>query len=199
MLTTQKKIKVPSHKILIPVAIAVFLLAAYLAFAYISKSVWPFGAVANELETKPTDTTNYRAPTEQEIMSGQDAKKNNAHQEGPTSSDGDKKTDNPTTKQTVSVGIAFAGYDRDEKAVDIRAFTPDIIEGSGTCSAVLTKGSLTVTESAKAFVDYSTSQCEPILIPKNRFPANGTWSLVVTYQSNTSAGTSPTMNIEVEQ
>jgi hypothetical protein len=145
-------------------------------------------------DTPDDSSINYEPPTKQEVDSSQDGKKNNDGQSTETPS----TSDPATNKRKVSVGIAFANYDPDEKAVDIRAFTPDAIEGDGKCTATLTQGSKTVTQSSEAFIDSSSSQCEPILIPASKFGSGGTWKLTVSYVSSKSAGTSPTMEVSLD-
>lgn len=134
---------------------------------------------------------NYNPPTEEEAEGSQDGKKNNT----PGKSESDNSSKN---KQSVLVGVAFAGYDTEEEAVDIRAFTPDVIEGDGICTATLTNGSLEVTKSEKAFIDSSSSQCRPILISRSDFSVAGTWKLVVTYNSSKNSGSSPPMDVEIQ-
>jgi len=164
----------------------------YLAYAYNTKNMWPFANNPTPTEeTESTDNVNYSPPTGQEVESGQDTKKDTYNQNT-------SKPDENTNKQTVSVGIAFADFDAEENAVDIRAFTPDIIEDDGTCTATLVQGDNTVSQSSKAFIDFSSSQCEPILIPTSRFPAKGIWKLTVSYNSSKNSGVSPTMDVEVK-
>ena len=198
MLTTQKQSKKPPYTLFALIGIVIILVVAYVGFAYTTKSAWPFVTTA-EPEAPSADTSiNYQPPTEQEVESSQDAKKNNAHQDADNQNDsGHTGEQNTVTKQSVSVGVAFASYDKDEKAVDVRAFTPDVIEGNGTCTATFTKDGKSVTRSSKAFIDYSTSQCEPILIPESEFTSTGTWRLTVSYSSTKHEGVSPVVMVDV--
>ena len=193
MHTTQKNRK-KSLTILISTAAVIVIAGGYFGYAYATKNVWPFQANSSTT-AKSTDGINYSPPTQQEIESSQDAKKNDAQQQSNSSTN----TTNTASKQTVSVSIAFAGYDSNEKAVDVRAFTPDVIEGDGTCTATFTQGSKTVSQSSEAFIDSSSSQCEPILIPESKFDTKGTWKLSVLYVSSKSTGVSSPMNVEVAQ
>lgn len=186
------KIQKKTKKSLKPVIISV------IAVLLIAGSVGAYFLVLKNNQ-EPTDTpddssVNYEPPTKQEVDSSQDGKKNNSGQseETPTSSPQENG------KRKVSVGIAFANYDPDEKAVDIRAFTPDTIEGDGKCTATLTQGSKTVTQSSEAFIDSSSSQCEPILISASKFGSGGTWKLSVSYTSSKSTGVSPAMEVSLD-
>lgn len=128
------------------------------------------------------------------------------NQEDPTySSDKNKdeqnQTDTPMTqtpdapKKDVTVGIAYAGPA--ENNIEARAFISGVIEGTGTCTATFTKGSERVTGASKAFIDATTSQCEPIVIAKSQFKQSGMWSVVVSYESPTSKGSSPALEVEL--
>jgi hypothetical protein len=186
----QKPLQKKSRALIYAILAILVLSLGYFGFAYATKSVWPF-AQQSQIDK---DGVNYSPPTEQEVEDSQNAKKDNSYQEEDTS-----KGVPSNQKKNVSVGIAFAGYDKDEKVIDVRAFTPNAIESDGTCTATFTQGTKTVSQSSKAFIDSSSSQCEPILIPENRFETKGTWKLVVTYVSSKSSGTSPSMNVEVSE
>ena len=183
--TTQKDSK-KLFAIILASAIAVSGLG-YLGYAYTTKNVWPFAAHA----TKTVDGINYSPSTEQEVRDSQDGKKNSENQ--------DESKTTPDSSTTVSVGIAYAGYSDSKDAIDIRAFTPNVVEGDGTCTATLTKDRQTITRTSKAFIDSSSSQCEPILINTSEFPAGGIWTLTVSYKSNTSNGASTPVEVEVSQ
>lgn len=181
-------------KIIVTTLIVAALLAiGWLIYAY-SYNHWPFPS------SKPVSTQeervegiNYNPPTEQELESSQNAKKNTEQSENNSTA-----TDSPNAKRKVSVGIAFADYDPDKKVVDIRAFTPDTIEGDGKCTARLTQESQTITQSSEAFIDSSSSQCNPILIPVSKFGLRGVWKLSVSYNSSKSIGISPVVDVRLD-
>lgn len=172
---------------------SVILVGLYVYIAH-HKSFWPFMNNNSSNSDLIIDGINYSPPTQQEEESSQYAKDNLLQQ--PASSADNGGTSNRNTKN-VSVGVAYAAYDKSKGAVDIRAFIPDVIEGSGVCTATLYLDGMTVTGESKAFIDSSSSQCEPILIKKTGFATTGTWSLVVSYLSPTSEGKSPAMEVEV--
>lgn len=181
--STQKK------KYIIVVAVLVIVLAiAGASYALISRNT----------PDSSTDTTNtpgsvnYNPPTDQETDSSQDGKKD--------STDGNKDDENsngdtPSQKKTAQVGIANT-Y-KTSNSLEIRAFTPSVVEGTGTCTATLIKGSLSVSKSAEAFIDASTSQCRVITIPLSEFGEKGAWTLTVTYSSPAYAGTSSTWDVQL--
>lgn len=183
------KVQKKHHEIVASVitSLVILLAAGYFTFAYFSKQYWPF----SQDTTVQTETSgiNYSPPTQQELGNNQDGKKNSAD---PDISDTHEKT-------PVVVDIAFAGKNDTNTALDIRAFTPDVIEGSGSCTATLTHESKVVSATSKAFIDARSSICEPIEIPLNKLTLSNTWSLIVTYKSPTRSGASTAVNIEVSQ
>jgi hypothetical protein len=189
---TQKVSK--KHLAIIIISVVAVLALGYFCYAYATKNAWPFKAQATDTTTRSEDGINYNPPTEQEVENSQEAKENNAQRSENGTENGEQSN---TSKAPVSVGIAYASYDKAKGAVDIRAFTPDVIEGTGICTATLTLNEITVIGKSKAFIDSSSSQCEPILIKRTDFPTTGKWSLVVSYDSPTSSGKSPAMEVEI--
>lgn len=182
--------KTNNQKIIISIIVVLLLLiGGWIVYAKMNNA-WPFPVNSTSTPSlQDGDSINYDPPTQEEIENSQNGK-NNSKQEG----DDNKK---PTSKRSVSVGIAFADYDAQEMAIDIRAFTPDVIESDGTCIATLIHGTQKVTQSSRAFIDSSSSQCEPILIPESNFSEKGTWKLTVSYGSSKSSGVSPSMDVRV--
>ena len=176
------RIKNKKNLLIFSLLTLVLLTAGYFTYAYTTKDLWPF--VQNS-STNTQDSINYNPPTEQEIESSQDGKKNSADGEHP--------------KDNISVDIAYAGSSDDSTYIDIRAFTTGVIEGSGTCTATLTLDSETVIASAKAFIDARSSICEPIEIPLEKFNKPGLWRLVVDYSSPSYSGASVPVEIEVNK
>lgn len=175
-------------KVLIVAAALLLLVGGYLAYAYTSKAAWPFNAsVSDTTQTQPDDSDiNYSPPTDQEKASSQDGKKNSEDPSQPTES-----------KTSVSVDISYAGSSDDSASIEIRAFTTDVIEGTGTCTATLTHNGKVVTATSKGFVDARSTICEPIEISQSKLEA-GTWKLVVTYTSPSDTGASSEIEVEVK-
>lgn len=140
------------------------------------------------------DGINYSPPSDLEVSSGQEAKRDNDRQQA-----GNGSIDQAIGRQEVAVGVAFADYDSAENAIDVRAFTPSVIENDGQCAATFTKDDFSVVQTSKAFVDFSSTQCEPILIGVSKFNIPGIWKLTVSYNSSKSTGVSPAMDIEINQ
>jgi len=171
--------------IIISVLALLALIAAGLALAY-NRHWWPFTQ-----ENYIIDGINYGPPTEEEIENSQDAKKKLLENEK-----SDDKSDDGTRRK-VNVGVSHSEVI--DGNVEIRAFISGVVEGTGTCTATLSQsGEPSVVRATKAFVDTSTSQCEPILIPVNEFSQSGGWTLVVSYKSPTSSGESEKIPVKIE-
>ena len=196
--STKRDHKKTTKTVVIILGVLLLIACGYFAIAYATKKVWPFIPA----HQSPSETSNDNnspsntSPSDEDNSSSQDAKKRNEEESKKTNTPStNTPSDQPSTstKRSVEVGVAYASAD--DGVVEIRAFTPSVIESTGTCTAILTQGSQKVTRTSKAFVDFSTSQCEPITIPVADFPHRGTWTLVVTYDSDKSNGTSAPQEI----
>ena len=174
------------------IATAVLLLAGATALAY-NQKWWPFTSPENYI----IDGINYGPPTEEEIENSQNAKKDIIEEdENNDSSENTSNNGGDFDLRKVNVGISHSEVFNGN--VEIRAFVSGVVEGTGTCTATLTQsGAQTVTESKKAFIDSTTSQCEPILIPVSEFNVSGDWTLIVNYKSPTSYGESEKIIVNI--
>lgn len=112
------------------VVLTILALLAYLAYSYHSRSVWPFQQT-NQTDTssknRDVNQVDYGPPSQEEISQSQTGKQNTTNQDSSTKNNA---TPSPSTaKKTVEVGVSFA--DVVDTSVEIRAFTPTIIEGGG--------------------------------------------------------------------
>lgn len=176
--------------ILIATILAVVLLSGAATLAYTQKW-WPFAEPNNHV----IDGINYGPPTDEEIENSQNAKKDILDEDEKTNANNSSNNDTSNLKK-VSIGVSHA--DVYNNNVEVRAFIDGVVEGTGTCTATLTQsGAQSVTKSSKAFIDASTSQCQPILIPLSQFSQKGTWTLIVTYKSPTSTGESEKITVNI--
>lgn len=93
-----------------------------------------------------------------------------------------------TTPQTVTPVITSAGPE-DGKVV-VAAYIPGIFEEGGTCKLEATKDGLTVAATSEAFANVSTTNCAPFRLERSQFASSGTWSVRVSYQSESATGVS---------
>ena len=162
---------------------------SYLTYAK-SASVWPFATSVSPQDIESEDTINYSPPTEQEIEDSQNAKKR-----GDAENQTKESTDtSQSSKSTVPVAISSAEIINDN--LEVRAFTPRVIEGSGTCTATVSSGSKSVTAKSAAFVDVSSSICEPIFISVSKL-SSSMWQVVVDYSSPNAQGISQPVMVTI--
>lgn len=169
----------------------------YTLYAQTNK-LWPFHSNKTPLkEVAPeVNSVDYSGPTDEDTKHSQTAKESLLNEGGSEASEQQNNTEtNSASKKNVTVNISFADIFDDN--LEIRAFTPTVIEGNGTCTATVSKqGTQTITKTSKAFVDSSSSICQPIYIPKSQLPT-GAWNVSVTYKSPTHQGSSGQTPVEV--
>lgn len=178
--------------IIIASSVVISLVIGWGAFSYYKK-VWPFAAQESVTPTSAEgdDSINLDPPTQQEIEESQDAKKRVTQtDQNPNESIDAEQSE----KKSVGVGISFADVYKGN--LEIRAFTNGAIQGTGTCTATVTKGGQTITKSVKAFIDTSSTQCHPIYIPVEDLNA-GTWNVSVKFVSPDHEGVSETVEVSV--
>ncbi len=147
-------------------------------------NIKPGAEQSKNVDTRPTNSVDYSGPSKSDIDASQQGKEKGA---APPSA--------PADPGSVSVAVSFAGVSNG--SVEVRAFIPSIIEGSGQCTATLIKDGEKVEKSNTAFVDASSSQCNPIYIPLSDFPSKGVWSLVVSYKSPDAKGSSEKIEVNL--
>lgn len=185
-----------TKKILLVSLAAVLLVIAGLFYAfYPTKDTTP----DNESSEIAEDSEiNFDPPTEQEIKDSQNAKERIFEGDSTTDSDTGQSTgsnDTSIAKKPVTVGVSYAGVINNQ--LEIRAFTSSVISGTGECTAIISKsGSETITKVSPAFIDASSTICEPIYIPKSNLSA-GAWLVNVTFSSPTHEGKSGPIEVEV--
>lgn len=174
--------------------ILVILITAYLFLAH-NRALWPFmpSPVTSSLPSSPSllpakDDPNGTDPT---YSTAKDQSKSN-----PSSTSGTPDTQATNQKKTVGVAITYTGPGNDPSTIEVQAFVSGIIEGTGTCTASLTSGSVNITSSSPAFIDATTTQCEPMIISRAKL-SSGQWSVSVHYDSPTSTGTSQDKTITI--
>jgi len=131
-------------------------------------------------------------PTAAELQASADQKQNNI-----TEAQQQAQSTSPSgTQKQVSVLIVDASQYGSN--VEIRAYTPNVVETDGICSVTLTQaGKSSVFGSSKGLQNAQTTQCSTISIPVSSFSNKGTWVAVVTYSSASSIGSSQPTNVTI--
>lgn len=96
-------------------------------------------------------------------------------------------------KSSAEVAITSASIQGD--SLEVRAFAANVIEG-GSCTALVENGAKNISGTSDAFIDASTTPCEPIEIPLSKLGA-GTWSVTVIYESKNHKGVSTPTEVKL--
>lgn len=185
--------------LLISAAILLVGAAGYGVYAK-ANNLWPFTTTDtsdnSDSSVREPNSVDYEGPTKEDTNNSQNAKENLLEEDTDETTPNEGTPETPTQKKNAAVNISFA--DIYNNNLEIRAFTQSVIEGSGTCTATVSKsGSPTITKSSKAFIDSSSSICQPIYIPKSQL-SNGTWNVNVSYSSPQYKGSSGQIKVEVK-
>lgn len=141
---------------------------------------------------KGVNEINYDPPTKDEQAAGDEQKQANADKQAIIDS-------NQGKSQTAIVSITDASYyPHSGDVVEIRGFVSNIYEDGGVCTATLTSGTNTVTQTSAAFKDATTTLCGTIDIPRNKFVTGGDWQATLSYSSATVSGKSASHAVSVK-
>lgn len=182
------------------VVIALILTLGATAYWMNSNNIGPFSDSSKDSspEIRQANDVDYGPPSEGEVNNSQNAKNRILEediQDNDDSSLESKTPSNSAKKKLATISISYA--DIFENNLEIRAFTPSVIEGTGECTATVSKsGSTTITKKTPAFIDASSTICRPIYIPKSQL-STGVWTVNVNYSSPAYEGSSGPMKIEV--
>lgn len=128
------------------------------------------------------------------------------------SAEADATTPAPAAPSTLSVGetlptdpprstpaqvvLTFADWDPGAGAVVAGGYASPVVEDDGTCTLELTKGGESVTATAGAEADATTTSCDTLSVPGDQL-SPGTWRAVLRYESSAMSGTSDARKVEV--
>lgn len=101
-----------------------------------------------------------------------------------------------TALPAVPVLITYSGYVADEKAVQVGGNVTGVIESDGTCTLALTRSGRTVSASAPAEPDATTTDCTGLSVSGADLTP-GAWQAVLTYRSAAHTGTSAPVQVVV--
>lgn len=140
---------------------------------------------------KPNKPITYSGPSEQDKKDAEDNKKEVAAQQA-------IENQSSNTSQKKQVNPVITNARQSAQQITINAYISGVFEDGGTCTAVATKGSASVTRSSKAFADATTTSCAPIFVDRSAFPESGSWNVVVSYSSNTAEGKSQATPLAIQ-
>ena len=187
MAKKSKKLKFTRKSALISAVTVVVIVGLGLGWHYHnrpSQQVTAPPTATDKSDSKSAGTyVNLSPPTAADQQASTDAKNSAAQQSSspaPTGSDG---------KKQVTVSISSGNSN------PVHALVTGVFEDGGTCTATATSssGSSPVTNTSTGFGNSNYTTCPPITLSLG----SGTWSVVVTYSSSTSEGTSSATTIQV--
>ncbi len=133
--------------------------------------------------TVSSEGEQFPGPTEQELRDSEKHKEDLANNNQPPG--------NTNQKITVTPVITSANVN------EVRGYISGVVEDGGTCTATYTKGATSFARTSTGIINVSNTTCPAIKTSRSDFTSTGTWSVVLTYNSPSSQGTSQPVSIEV--
>jgi hypothetical protein len=96
----------------------------------------------------------------------------------------------------VAPRLTYFGWNADIGAVEAGGLVPSIVESGGRCTLTLTQGGSTAGATSEAVDNVTSTSCSEMVVPGDRL-SPGTWQAVLSYESDTAAGASEPVDIEV--
>lgn len=182
--------KNPKKKLLIITLLAVAALACTVAFLSM-RDGFDKGRSANEVDQSAG--INLDPPTDEEKQRADDNKRRIEERERAIE-DAQNNDDGP--RRTVTPAFSYLGQYGAQ--IEIGSYVSGIYEDGGTCTAKFSKDGESFSRSVQANKNVTSVDCSVIAVPVSDFPSKGIWSVVVSYDSLTAAGSSETRTFEVK-
>ena len=99
-------------------------------------------------------------------------------------------------RREATVQITYSGWNPGSSVVEIGGFVPQLVEEGGSCTLTLTQGAASASASREATPDVSTTACGELTVPGDQL-APGTWSAVLSYESDRSSGASEPVEVQI--
>jgi hypothetical protein len=179
-----KKIKMPNKKILI-LSFIVLAGIAFISFLYLSKSE------NSEKTTNPTssqEAINFNPATEEDKKRADDNKQQIVDKQNQTPPSGSEEL-------KASVFITYAG--QYGNAIEVGGYA-NVFEEGGNCTAIFTQAGNVVTKRVEAIRGAKSVDCPVISANIDEFPTKGTYSVMLSYASPKSSGSSEARLIEIK-
>lgn len=94
------------------------------------------------------------------------------------------------------VQITYYGWNPGSSVVEVGGFVPFLVEEGGTCTLTLTQDAATATATRAATPNVTSTACGELTVPGDQL-APGTWSAVLAYESDRSAGVTGAVEVQV--
>ena len=154
--------------------------------------VWDaFGSAAPTDDAKPT--TSRSTPTADPAPTATGS----AEPVPPSATAGPTPTPSSTgTLVSVTPFITADQWDAGAATLTVNSVVPGVIDASGTCTAVLSKGAASVSASHEAVSSASSMDCGSLVLQSPSI-TSGSWTLIVEYASPTAAGSSAPYEVDI--
>lgn len=96
---------------------------------------------------------------------------------------------------TVDVVTTYAGWNALSSALEAGAYAT-VVEADGVCTLTATQGPTVVSAQSAAVPDASTTSCGGLALGGDQL-SSGSWQVVVSYASPTSAGSAAPLTVEI--
>lgn len=100
----------------------------------------------------------------------------------------------PTTEDEVF--LTYSEWNATTGAIEVGGYLDGVVESDGTCTLTGTKDGTSAASTAPGISDATSTSCAGLSLPGDQL-SPGTWSVVLTYESGTSRGTSAPVEVEV--
>lgn len=96
----------------------------------------------------------------------------------------------------ATVQITYFGWNPGSGVVEVGGFVPSVVEEGGSCTLTLTQGAANASASREATANVTSTACGELVVPGDQL-APGTWSAVLSYESDGSSGASEPVEVQV--
>jgi hypothetical protein len=174
------------------------LIVAVITLLILLSGAYYFLVIRNNKSVDPpkpdsaTQELNLNPPTEAELNETEQFKQNLANN-SQSSSDSDKSSDG---LKPVTPVIGYL-QQSENKNIESNGYISGITEAGGTCTLILEKNGVKVTESRQAMMDAQGMICGHMVISRAKL-SEGEWKAHISYASSTSKGSSEERKIEVK-
>jgi hypothetical protein len=100
----------------------------------------------------------------------------------------------PTAEDDVF--LTYSEWNATTGAIEVGGYLDGVVESDGTCTLTGTKDGTSAQSTAPGISDATSTSCAGLSLPGDQL-SPGTWSVMVTYESGTSRGTSAPVEVEV--
>lgn len=147
----------------------------------------------SESTTKQEGRINLDPPTITDIQRAEQNKQDLVNRQD---QEVNRKSQFTSTKKIVIPTITYAG--QYNTVIEVGGYVDGVFESEANCTATFTKDTLIFTKSVIAVQNINSMDCPVMQAAASEFSSKGSWSITVSYNSSTAAGSSDTRSIEVK-